>query len=44
MAVVHLLLVDRLRTSLAPLRGCRTDRQVDLAPLSLRVAEAGEGH
>ena len=33
--------ISRLRTSLAPLRGERTDRS-DLAPLPLRVAAAGD--
>ena len=44
MTVVLLVSLDRLRTSLAPLRGSRTDRQADLASLPLRVAEVGVGH
>src|SRR3989338_4138886 len=35
--------VDRLATTLAPLRGPRTDAGTSLAPLPLRVAPAGDG-
>jgi len=35
--------LERLRTSLAPLRGPRTDRSATLAPLPLRVAQAPDG-
>jgi ParB-like chromosome segregation protein Spo0J len=35
--------VDRLATTLAPLRGPRTDPSTALAPLPLRVAPAGDG-
>jgi len=35
--------VGKLRTTLAPLRGERTDRS-DLAALPLRVAAAGDGY
>src|SRR2546428_3959567 len=35
--------LDRLATTLAPLRGPRTDRGTSLAPLPLRVAPVGDG-
>src|SRR3990172_29081 len=35
--------LDRLATTLAPLRGPRTDPASALAPLPLRVAPAGDG-
>src|SRR6266540_51995 len=43
MSLVLEVPLDRLRTSLAPLRGERTDRQSDLSAMPLRVAAADEG-
>ena len=43
MTLVLELPIDRLATTLAPLRGPRTDPASALAPLPLRVAPAGDG-
>jgi len=43
MTFVKLVPVDLLRTTLAPLRGERTDRGPLLAPLPLRVAPQADG-
>ena len=43
MSLVIDLPLDRLATTLAPLRGPRTDAGTSLAPLPLRVAPAGDG-
>jgi hypothetical protein len=43
MSLVLEVPLDRLRMSLAPLRGERTDRQGDLSPLPLRVSAADDG-
>ena len=43
MTLVLEIPLDRLATTLAPLRGPRTDPASPLAPLPLRIAPAGDG-
>ena len=43
MTPVQFVPIDHLRTTLAPLRGERTDSHSTLAPMPLRVAEAPDG-